>query len=143
RMGDILGVHTRVMHVFARKYADKLKNDIAKLSQNRNSLQLLVNEREDFKSKSENILNTGIKIKKLKDEIGQRNRRLTETINEINQTRKIIENLEQEIISLKAKNEYKEFLAVKRKIELLSNEKSEIRNKINDQFSKISRSLSK
>ncbi|MGH2613549.1 MAG: hypothetical protein ACRDFB_10955, partial [Rhabdochlamydiaceae bacterium] len=24
RIGDILGVHTRVMHVFARKYADKL-----------------------------------------------------------------------------------------------------------------------
>ncbi|TLX95841.1 MAG: hypothetical protein E6K91_01785 [Thaumarchaeota archaeon] len=143
RMGDILGVHTRVMHVFARKYADRLKNDIAKFSQNRNSLQLLVNEREDFRSKSESILNTGMKIKKLKDEIFHRNKRLAETINEMSQTWKIIEKLEHEADSLKAKNEYKEFLEVKKKIELHSNQKNEIKNKINGQFSKISRPLGK
>src|SRR5713226_284586 len=74
RMGDVLGVHTRVMHVFARKYADKLKDEISKLTQNRNALHLLINEQEDFKSKSENILDTGMKIKKLKDDIGQRNK---------------------------------------------------------------------
>src|SRR5207249_1422821 len=143
RMGDVLGLNTRVMHVFARKYADKLKDDIARLAQNRNSLQILVNDYEDFKSKSENILNVGMKIKKLKDETDQRTKRRTEALAEINETQKIMENLEREMASLKSKNEYKEFLEIKKKIDLLENEKTEMKNKINYQFSKISRPLSK
>ena len=31
RIGDILGLHTRVMHVFARKYADSLKKRLQSL----------------------------------------------------------------------------------------------------------------
>lgn len=143
RMGDVLGLNTRVMHVFARKYADKLKDDIARLAQNRNSLQILVNDYEDFKSKSENILNVGMKIKKLKDETDQRTKRRTDALAEINETQKIMESLEREMASHKSKNEYKEFLEIKKKIDLLENEKTEIKNKINYQFSKISRPLSK
>ena len=140
--GDVSQMLRR-MHVFARKYADKLKDDIARLAQNRNSLQILVNDYEDFKSKSENILNVGMKIKKLKDETDQRTKRRTEALAEINETQKIMENLEREMASLKSKNEYKEFLEIKKKIDLLENEKTEIKNKINYQFSKISRPLSK
>ena len=143
RMGDVLGLNTRVMHVFARKYADKLKEEIARLAQNRNSLQILVNEYENFKSKSENIMNMSMKIKKLKDETDQRNKRRIEALVEINETQKIMETLEHEMASLKSKNEYKEFLEIKKKIDLLENEKTEIKNKINYQFSKISRPLSK
>src|SRR5574340_482308 len=39
RMGDVLGLHTRAMHVFARKYAEKLKEEITHLAQNRSLLQ--------------------------------------------------------------------------------------------------------
>ncbi|MGB6462970.1 MAG: hypothetical protein WBF38_01930 [Nitrosotalea sp.] len=143
RIGDTLGLHTKVMHVFARKYADKLKEEIAKLAQNRNALQILINEQESFKFDSASILDLIKKIDNLKIEERQQNHRLVEVRNEKSDTLHIITRLELEISELRAKPEHLEFLEVRKKIDLLSHEKHEIRGKIDAQFTKISRPLSK
>lgn len=143
RMGDILGVHTRVMHVFARKYADKLKEEIAKLAQERNALQKLVNEQEIFKSSSNFILETVKKMNNLRVEEMQRKQRLSDDINEKAETVNTITRLEQEISVLESKPEYNEFLEVKKKIDRLAHEKGDIREKMAAQFTKISRPLNK
>ncbi len=143
RIGDILGVHTRVMHVFARKYAEKLKEEIAQLAQNRNSLQDLINEHESFKMNSEANLELVRKINALKLENEQKNKRLNEVTNDIDETKKDITTLEHDILELRSKQEYQEFLEIKKKIDLLSHEKNNIKNRIDAQFSKISRPLSK
>ncbi|MGI0047329.1 MAG: hypothetical protein ACREBB_09115 [Nitrosotalea sp.] len=143
RMGDILGVHTRVLHVFARKYADKLKEEISKFAQNRNALQKLVNEQEIFKSSSNFIFDTIKKIDDLKTDERQKKQRLVETVNEKSEAISTIARLEQEISSLRSQPEHKEFLEVKRKIGSLSHEKHEIKSKIGAQFTKISRPLNK
>lgn len=143
RMGDILGVHTRVMHVFARKYADKLKEEIAKLAQERNSLQKLVNEQEIFKSSSNFILETVKKMNNLRAEEGQKKQRLSEDINEKAEAANTITRLEQEISVLKSKPEHNKFLEVKKKIDMHSHEKGEVREKVAAQFTKISRPLNK
>ena len=143
RMGDVLGSHTRVMHVFARKYADKLKNELAKLSQSRAQLQNIINEHEDFKSKAQSIIDGTIKIKKLKENTIQKHKRISDETNQMDKTRRIIEQLQQDITSLKSKTEYQEFLGIKKKIQSLSGEKLDIKNRIADQLSKISRPLGK
>src|SRR3989475_5882196 len=61
RMGDVLGSHTRVMHVFERKYEDKLKNDIAKLYKNSTQIQNIINEIENFTSKTQKIIDGAAK----------------------------------------------------------------------------------
>lgn len=143
RIGDILGLHTRVMHVFARKYADKLKEEIAKLAQNRNVLQILINGQESFKSDSESILELIKKMDELKIKERQKNHRLAEIKNERSDTLHAITKLELEISELRAKPEHREFVEVRKKIDLLSHEKHEIKGKIDAQFTKISRPLSK
>src|SRR2546422_267861 len=143
RMGDVLGSHTRVMHVFARKYADKLKNELAKLSQSRAQLQNIINEHEDFKSKAQSIIDGTIKIKKLRENTIQKHKRISDETNQMDKTRRIIEQLQQDITSLKSKTEYQEFLGIKKKIQSLSGEKLDITNRIADQLSKISRPLGK
>ena len=143
RMGDVLGSHTRVMHVFARKYADKLKNELAKLSQSRAQLQNIINEHEDFKSKAQSIIDGTIKIKKLRENTIQKHKRISDETNQMDKTRRIIEQLQQDITSLKSKTEYQEFLGIKKKIQSLSGEKIDIKNRIADQLSKISRPLGK
>ncbi|MDE1826435.1 MAG: hypothetical protein KGH83_02455 [Thaumarchaeota archaeon] len=143
RIGDVLGLHTRVMHVFARKYADKLKEEIAKLAQNRNALQMLINGQENFKSDSESILDLIKKMDELKIKERQKNHRLTEIRHEKSETLQTITRLEIEIAGLKAKPEHREFLEMRKKIDLSSQEKQEIKGKIDAQFTKISRPLSK
>src|SRR5574338_1671084 len=50
RVGDILGPNSRVMHVFARKYADKLKEILAEISKAKAELQKFVNEHNELDS---------------------------------------------------------------------------------------------
>jgi chromosome segregation ATPase len=143
RVGDVLGLHTRAMHVFARKYAEKLKEEIAHLAQNRNLLQSLIDEYENFRMNSSSIVEMIRKIDVLEIEIAQKSKRIIEINNEIGETKKNIATLEHDISELASKKEYHEFLEIKRKIDSSSIEKNEIKSKINAQFLKISRPLSK
>ena len=143
RIGDILGMNSRVMHVFARKYADKLKEDLADMAKNKKQLQSLVDEYTNFEVTSKNILESIEGIKKLKSEIESKNHRLIELQKEIENNKNIVNNLENDIQNLKSTKEYQEFLNVKKDMESLMPEKNAIKNEINLQFSKISRPLGK
>ncbi|MBI3638920.1 MAG: hypothetical protein HY223_01240 [Thaumarchaeota archaeon] len=143
RIGDTLGINSRVMHVFARKYADKLKEDLADMAKNKRELQALVDKYTNFEATSKNILESIEEIKKSKKEIEDKNHRLTELRKEIEDHKNTINNLEQDIRNLRSTKEYQEFLNVKRDIESLMPEKNAVKNEINLQFSKISRPLGK
>ncbi|TSA18792.1 MAG: hypothetical protein D4R72_01345 [Nitrosopumilales archaeon] len=143
RIGDTLGINSRVMHVFARKYADKLKEDLADMSENKRHLQALVDEYTNFEATSKNILESIEEIKKSKKEIEGKNHRLIELQKEIEDHKNTINNLEQDMQNLKSTKEYQEFLNVKKDIESLMPEKNAVKNEINLQFSKISRPLGK
>ncbi|HKC78610.1 MAG TPA: hypothetical protein VKB83_00780 [Nitrosopumilaceae archaeon] len=143
RIGDVLGINSRVMHVFARKYADKLKEDLADMAKNKRHLQSLVDEYTNFEEASKNILESIEEIKKLKKEIEDKDHRLLELRKEIENNKDMVNSLEQEIRALKLTKEYQEFLNVKKEIESLMPEKNAIKNEINLQFSKISRPLGK
>jgi DNA repair exonuclease SbcCD ATPase subunit len=143
RMGDVLGLHTRVMHVFARKYADKLKEEIGDLAQNRDALQRIISKQEEFRTSSNFIFDTIKKIHELESEKKQKNNRLDEVENEKNNATSHISLLEEEIDVVKSKPEYNQFVEIKKKIESLAYEKDEIRDRIGAQFSKISRPLNK
>lgn len=143
RIGDTLGINSRVMHVFARKYADKLKEDLADMAKNKRQIQSLVDEYTNFETTSKNILESIEEIKKLKNEIDGRNHRLIELKKEIENHKNAINNLENDIQNLKSTKKYQEFLNVKKDMESLTPEKNAIKNEINLQFSKISRPLGK
>ncbi|MBI3641125.1 MAG: hypothetical protein HY222_01895 [Thaumarchaeota archaeon] len=143
RIGDTLGINSRVMHVFARKYADKLKEDLSDMAENKRHLQALVDEYTNFEATSKNILESIEEIKKSKKEIEGKNHRLIELQKEIEDHKNIINSLEQDIRNLKSTKEYQEFLNVKKDTESLMPEKNSIKNEIDLQFSKISRPLGK
>ena len=143
RIGDTLGVNSRVMHVFARKYADKLKEDLAEMAKNKRQIQSLVDEYTNFEATSKNILESVDEIKKLKNEIEGKNHRLMELKKEIENHKNTINNLENDMQNLKSTKEYQEFLNVKKDMESLTPEKNAVKNEINLQFSKISRPLGK
>ena len=143
RIGDTLGINSRVMHVFARKYADKLKEDLADMAKNKRELQALVDEYNSFEEVSKNILELIEEVKKSKKEAGDKNHRLKELQKEIETYKNTVNNLEQDLRNIKSTKEYQEFLNVKKDAESLTPEKNAVKNEINLQFSKISRPLGK
>ena len=143
RIGDTLGPNSRVMHVFARKYADKLKEVIADITKEKAELQKLVNEYDRLDSNISTILDLLKKIIDSKKEIESENQSILKTKEAIQNDLKTIQNLEEETHNLKSSDKFVEFLNVKKELESLELEKNKIKHEIDFQFSKISRPLGK
>lgn len=143
RIGDILGPNSRVMHVFARKYADKLKDVLSDVAKVKAELQKHVNEYDKLDSDISNILESSKKITDSKKEIEDKNHTIIKTKEEIQNSIKTIQSLEEDTQNLKSSKEHTEFLSVKKELESLEVEKDKIKHEVDFQFSKISRPLGK
>ena len=143
RIGDILGPNSRVMHVFARKYADKLKEILADIAKTKADLQKLVNEYDKLDLSISNISEWSKKIIDSKKYIELKNNVILSTKEEIQNSIKVIQSLEEDIKNLKSSSSYIEFLNVKKELESLEAEKDKIKHEMDFQFSKISRPLGK
>lgn len=143
RIGDVLGLNSRIIHIFAKKYADSLKGEIAKMSSNRNRLQAAINSVENLRADRKTILDMIEKLLEEKIANSQKSDRVLEISSEVHLLKNNISLIEREIQLMKTMPEYAKFHEIKNKIETTSLGKNDIRQIIDLQFSKISRPLSK
>ena len=78
KIGDVLGLNSRINHIFAKKYADSLKDEIAKVAKSRNQLQSSINIVENLRASSKNIMELGQEISEYRNTIAQKNERISE-----------------------------------------------------------------
>ena len=143
KIGDVLGRQSRVIHIFAKKYANKLKNILSALDSSVKGLHIIL---ENHRKLDENIIsisNDFLRINQIKEEQEKRKERLNKLTESINSQKTIIKSRNDDIEILKASNEYPEFLNIKSDIEKLDPEKKQIKNDMDLQFTKISRPLGK
>ncbi len=141
RMGDALGRQSRVIHIFAKKYAAKLKSNLAVLNADRSELQSLVNSYKKLNDDAFEISEKITKYNESKNNLETDNKRITDKKNSIEEFEKKIENTQKSISELKSGDEYSKYIETQKKIESLS--PKQIQNKIDIQFTKISRPLSR
>jgi cell division protein FtsB len=141
RIGDILGRQSRVIHIFAKKYAGKLKEHLSVLNSDRDEIQSLIDKHLKM---TEDISIIFGKIQTL----NQSKKILSETTTRIDDLKKSIDKLENDeqktegkISDYKSGDNYSKYLDIKKQLDLLSSKKQEIKNLINMQFTKISRPL--
>ena len=141
RIGDILGRQSRVIHIFAKKYAGKLKDQLSVLNSDRAEIQMLVDKHTKMNEDIEFILE---KIQTLH----QSNKTLLETktrISDLKKSNKKLddeeEKIKQKISDFKSGENYSKYLEVQKKLDSHSSKKHEIKNLIDIQFTKISRPL--
>ena len=143
RMGDVLGRQSRVIHIFAKKYASKLKDHIATLNTHRDSLKKAI---DNYSILNQNVSHIDENIAKYNESNkiqSEKTQRISELKNSITEFEKTIEITTDSIKKLQATEEYSKYLDIQKQIESLSNEKNQINNRIATQFTKISRPLSK
>ena len=143
KIGDVLGRQTRVIHIFAKKYAAKLKNILSTLDADAKELHTILknyrNLEEDILSISDNLT----QINKINVDQQTGEKRLIELNDQKGSLIKKIESVQQEIEKLKDSKEYSKFHEIQDSINNLQSEKSRIRSDIDQQFTKISRPLTK
>ena len=143
KIGDALGRHSQVIHIFAKKYAKKLKSDLKIMTDgNSHVIELIENYREledKIKQLFENIdkhdqaQKSIVTLELHKDDVAK-------TLQDLNNA---IEHDAQDIKNIKDSSEYLEFLKTKEKINSMDSESIQIKNEIDLQFTKISRPLNK
>jgi DNA repair exonuclease SbcCD ATPase subunit len=143
KIGDVLGRQTRVIHIFAKKYAGKLKEILAEMNSNHKEIQKLIKNFQNTKSDSNEITGLLGKIKKLEDDSISKNQQISESQNKLDSFQGEIKNFEDSIEKIKSSEKYDEFLKLNQSLSSFNDAKRKIINEIDTQFTKISRPLSR
>ena len=143
KIGDALGRQSNVIHIFAKKYAGKLKSDLKIMTDGNDEITSIITNHTELVTKTKNILdiiNDIQQSRKLIDNLGDQEKQDNKTIDELVAK---IEHDKEEIKNTKNSSEYTEFLQINEKLDSLSTEKNKIKDEIEHQFTKISRPLNK
>jgi len=138
-----LGRQSRVIHIFAKKYAIKLKNDLKIITDENEEINTLINNFSELENNVEQIFENLDQYKqsqKLIITLRERQKQSEKTVQNIFN---IIKNDIEDIKNLKDSKEYLEFLEIKEKINSLFSLENKIKTEVALQFSKISRPLNK
>ena len=143
KIGDALGRQSRVIHIFAKKYAGKLKSDLKVVTDRNDEITTTITNHSELETKTEQIfenINMIEQSKKSIIDLGEQQKLAKKTMEELIAT---IKRDERDIENIKTSSEYVEFLQTSKNLDSLSSEKNKIRNEIELQFTKISRPLNK
>ena len=143
KIGDALGRQSRIIHHFAKKYANKLKNDLKVITDENEEINTLVKNFSEFENNVEQIFENLGKYNQSQKSIitlREHKKQSEKTAKDLYNT---IKNNIEDIKNLKDSNEYSEFLEIKEKINSLFSLRNKIKTEVELQFSKISRPLNK
>ena len=143
KIGDVLGRQTRVIHIFAKKYAEKLKEILIQMNSNHVEIQQLLKNYEHTKDVSAEILELLKEIVDLENNLTKKKQRIVEIHSIIDSLDKKILSFEDSIKKIQTSDEYGKFLDLKRILDEFTVKKNQIKNDIDSQFTKISRPLSR
>ena len=143
KVGDVLGRQTRVIHIFAKKYASQLKDNLEVMNSNHAEIKALLKNYESAQSTSDEILEILEKIDSLKQTRKEKTQKIQEFQKNSDSLAEKISSIKNSIDKIKSSDDYKKYLELKNTLDKFSSEKSNIKNEIDAQFTKISRPLSR
>ncbi len=143
KIGDVLGRQTRVIHIFAKKYAEKLKEILIQMNSNHVKIQQLLKNHDNAKFASTEILESLKEINDVEHNLAKKEQRITEIHSYMDSLDKKILSFEDLIKKIKTSDEYRKFLNLKQILDEFTVKKNQMKNEINSQFTKISRPLSR
>ena len=143
KIGDALGRQTRVIHIFAKKYAEKLKEILIQMNSNHVKIQQLLKKHDHAKFTSAEILESLKEIHAVENNLAKKEQRITEIHGYVDSLDKKIISFEDLIKNIKTSDEYGKFLDLKQIFDEFNIKKNQIKNEIDSQFTKISRPLSR
>ena len=141
KVGDVLGRQTRVIHIFAKKYAAKLKENLETMNSNHSEIQNIIEQYDSTKEASEKIKDSLNNFKNKKQTRSQTIQRISELKKETSTLNGEISHLQKSIDDTKSSEDYRKYVQLKNSIDSFGATKSKIKNEIDAQFTKISRPL--
>jgi DNA repair exonuclease SbcCD ATPase subunit len=143
RIGEVTGSHSKMLSIFMKKYAGKLRNEFGSLSKLLNEVKAAMSDLEQNRApivKCGNILNTA----------SQKVTSIRSTESSIQGIEDTIKNIETDLIylkrdleALKNSSEFGHALEIVQKIEDIEKKEAQLRMQMIDLFSHVSRAFTK
>ena len=143
RVGDSLGRHSNVIHIFAKKYAKRLKDDLRVMQSDNKEISVLVTNHIDLENEVEKITENIIEYEQFQESLVVLDGRKDNAEKNIQNLIEMKNNIIDEIETLKNSKEYTAYLKIKEEINSFLSVKLEIKNQIDSQFANISRPMNK
>ena len=143
KVGDVLGRQTRVIHIFAKKYAAQLKENLEVMNANHAEISRLLKNFDSTQSLNSEISDMLNQIRRSSDMRKEKSQKILETDDVVDSLNQKISALEKSIESIHSSDSYKQYIDLKNTLNSFGNEKLKIKNDIDAQFTKISRPLSR
>ena len=143
KLGDVLGRQTRVIHIFAKKYVSQLKNNLEVMNKNHSEIRKLLKNYDSEQLTSDEIANILNQVKTLKESQLEKNKKIDNANQSVESFDEKITSNQNSIEEIKSSENYKKYLDLKNTLDTFTAQKSNIKNEIDTQFTKISRPLSR
>jgi hypothetical protein len=143
KIGDVLGKNSRVIHVFAKKYAQDLKDHLATINTSRASILRLISNYTKFESDESAIKDKTSKITLMNQTISDKKAQIPKLKVICDGFASSAVSLKNQTDSLKSSTQHSEYVETKNQIEQNKKEENKLDKEIDEEFSKISRPLGK
>ena len=141
KVGDVLGRQTRVIHIFAKKYANQLTTNLKIMNENSANISKLLKHFASTQSTFDEITQMLNKIKSLNQELDDKTKRNVEILDNFKSFKEKKISLQNSIDEIHSSENFKKYIDLQNKLNEFSNQKSKIKSEIDTQFTKISRPL--
>ena len=141
KIGDTLGRHTRVIHIFAKKYAAKLKDTLADINSENAEIQMILENYEYSRSTFTEISDSLEQISSIKKFNTNARQKISVSSTNLATCQDKITACNESIKKIKSSERYAKLQRQKEELGQLALQNTQLNNKILDQFTKISRPL--
>ena len=143
KIGDVLGKNSRIVHIFAKKYANDLKTHLELVTKDHHAISTMISEYTSLDTSSILLKEKTRKIQATRSEINENTSHLDKLRNSLSDLDQTINLTQQKIADLFESPEYKKFMQYREQINHLTYQENKLNKEIDDEFSKISRPLGK
>ena len=143
RIGDVLGRQTRVIHIFAKKYAEKLKEILEEMNSNHSEVKTLIKNFQDTNTASSEITELFDRVKVLENEIVLKKTKIIECQKNIDSYQENLKTSQDSIDKIKSSENYLDFINLTKKLSSFTEKEIKLKDEVETQFTKISRALSR
>ena len=141
KVGDVLGRQTRVIHIFAKKYANQLTDNLKIMNENSDNISKLLKHYASTQSTFDEITEMLNKIESLNTELSDKRKRNIEILDNLKSFDEKKITLQNSLDEIHSSENYKKYVDLENKLNEFSNQKLKIKSEIDTQFTKISRPL--
>ncbi|MFY9300844.1 MAG: hypothetical protein WAO91_06620 [Candidatus Nitrosotenuis sp.] len=143
KIGDVLGKHSRVIHVFAKKYAQDLKAHLGLVTKNHTMISKLIGQVSSLESSIAMIKDKTEKITSTAQSMIDNTRHIAKLKESYGDAEVVASLTQQQISNIFSSPTFAKFLEYQEKIKQVEAMENNLNKQIDEEFSKISRPLGK